>query len=130
MMMRTMDSGLRHARRSGIGFSLRVKNRSAEDAAVAGRVHLLHKNRISLYIGDVAASRLPIVLGVLLTGMGADGAKGMLEMKEAGAFNIAQDESTSVVFGMPREAIQLNAVDRVLPLGHIPEALLQRLSGI
>jgi two-component system chemotaxis response regulator CheB len=68
-------------------------------------------------------------LGVLLTGMGADGAKGMLEMKQAGAFNIAQDESTSVVFGMPREAILLNAVDKVLPLGHIPEALLQRLVG-
>jgi two-component system chemotaxis response regulator CheB len=67
-------------------------------------------------------------LGVLLTGMGADGAKGMLEMKQAGAFNIAQDESTSVVFGMPREAILLNAVDRVLPLCHIPDALLQSLA--
>jgi two-component system chemotaxis response regulator CheB len=60
--------------------------------------------------------------------MGADGAKGMLEMKQAGAFNIAQDESTSVVFGMPREAILLNAVDRVLPLDQIPRALLERLA--
>ena len=68
-------------------------------------------------------------LGVLLTGMGADGAKGMLEMKQAGTFNIAQDESTSVVYGMPREAILLNAVDRVLPLDEIPGALLQRLAG-
>jgi two-component system chemotaxis response regulator CheB len=62
--------------------------------------------------------------------MGADGAKGMLEMKQAAAFTIAQDESTSVVFGMPREAILLNAVDQVLPLGHMPDVLLQRLAGL
>jgi two-component system chemotaxis response regulator CheB len=67
-------------------------------------------------------------VGVLLTGMGADGAKGMLEMKQANAFNIAQDESTCVVFGMPREAIQLGAVDQVLPLGQIPDGLLARLA--
>ncbi len=57
-------------------------------------------------------------VGVLLTGMGADGAKGMLEMRAAQAFTIAQDEATCVVFGMPREAILLGAVDQVLPLGH------------
>jgi two-component system chemotaxis response regulator CheB len=67
-------------------------------------------------------------VGVLLTGMGADGAKGMLEMKQAGAFNIAQDESTCVVFGMPREAIQLGAVDQVLPIGQIPDSLMQRFT--
>lgn len=67
-------------------------------------------------------------LGVLLTGMGADGARGMFEMKQAAAFNIAQDESTSVVFGMPREAILLNAVDQVLPLDQTPDALLRRLA--
>ena len=64
----------------------------------------------------------------MLTGMGADGARGMLEMKQAEAFNIAQDEFTSVVFGMPREAIALGAVDQVLPLGQIPGSLLQRLA--
>ena len=68
-------------------------------------------------------------LGVLLTGMGADGAKGLLEMKQADAFTIAQDESTSVVFGMPREAILLGAADQVLPLGRIPGALLNKLSA-
>jgi two-component system chemotaxis response regulator CheB len=55
---------------------------------------------------------------------------GMLEMKQAAAFTIAQDESTSVVFGMPREAILLNAVDRVLPLDQIPNALLERLASL
>jgi len=64
------------------------------------------------------------VVGVIMTGMGDDGSKGMLEMKEAGAHNIAQDEATCVVFGMPAEAIKLNAVDRILPLGGIsPEVV-------
>jgi two-component system chemotaxis response regulator CheB len=58
-------------------------------------------------------------VGVIMTGMGDDGAKGMLEMKEAGAYNLAQDEASCVVFGMPAEAIKLNAVDRILPLGAI-----------
>ena len=63
-------------------------------------------------------------MGVILTGMGDDGARGMLEMKQAGAVTIAQDEATSVVFGMPNEAIKLNAVDRVLPLESIAPAVL------
>ena len=64
------------------------------------------------------------VVGVIMTGMGDDGAKGMLEMKEAGAFNIAQDEASCVVFGMPAEAIKKQAVSRVLPLGAIaPEVV-------
>jgi two-component system, chemotaxis family, protein-glutamate methylesterase/glutaminase len=66
-------------------------------------------------------------VGVILTGMGADGAKGMLEMKQAKGFTIAQDEASCVVFGMPREAIRLGGVDRVLPLDRIGNALLQAL---
>jgi len=69
------------------------------------------------------------VVGVMLTGMGADGSRGMLEMKNANAFNIAQDEASCVVFGMPREAIALNAVDEVLPLNKIPDALINRLAA-
>ncbi len=64
------------------------------------------------------------VIGVIMTGMGDDGAKGMLEMKQAGAFNIAQDEASCVVFGMPAEAIKTGAVDRVMPLDAIaPEVV-------
>ena len=63
----------------------------------------------------------------MLTGMGADGAQGMLEMKQADAFNIAQDEATCVVFGMPKEAINRGAVDQVLPLHRIPDALIEKL---
>lgn len=65
--------------------------------------------------------------GVLLTGMGDDGAKGLKEMHDAGALTIAQDESTSVVFGMPHEAIRLGAAEHVLPLGRIADyIMLQR----
>jgi two-component system chemotaxis response regulator CheB len=63
-------------------------------------------------------------VGVLLTGMGTDGAQGLLRMKRAGARTIAQDEATCVVFGMPREAIRLGAVDRVLPLPRIASAAI------
>jgi two-component system, chemotaxis family, protein-glutamate methylesterase/glutaminase len=62
-------------------------------------------------------------VGVILTGMGADGAEGLKMMQEAGAHTIAQDEKTSLVFGMPKEAIKLGAADSVLPLGQIAEAI-------
>ncbi len=61
---------------------------------------------------------------MILTGMGDDGASGMLEMKQAGAVTIAQDEATSVVFGMPKEAIKKGAVDKVLPLQAVAGAIL------
>jgi len=69
------------------------------------------------------------VVGVIMTGMGDDGAKGMLEMNQSGAFNIAQDENTCVVFGMPAEAIRLGAVDRVLPLESIAPEAVRRCQG-
>jgi two-component system chemotaxis response regulator CheB len=64
-------------------------------------------------------------IGVIMTGMGDDGARGMLEMKESGAHTIAQDEESCVVFGMPKKAIELNAVDQVLALNEIPAAVLK-----
>jgi two-component system, chemotaxis family, protein-glutamate methylesterase/glutaminase len=70
-------------------------------------------------------------VGVLLTGMGADGAKGLLKMRQAGARTIAQDEASCVVYGMPREAAEMGAAERVLPLDRIPEAILeQREAGV
>lgn len=68
-------------------------------------------------------------VGVIMTGMGDDGARGMLEMKESGAVTIAQDEATSVVFGMPMEAIKRGAVDRVMALQAIPAAVLMASGG-
>ena len=66
--------------------------------------------------------------GIMLTGMGADGATAMREMKDAGSYNYVQDEASCVVFGMPREAIQEGAAHEVLPLNKIAPTLLQRLS--
>jgi two-component system chemotaxis response regulator CheB len=63
-------------------------------------------------------------VGVILTGMGDDGARGMLEMKQAGATTIAQNEATCVVFGMPNEAIKRDAVDKILPLEAVAGAIL------
>jgi two-component system chemotaxis response regulator CheB len=59
--------------------------------------------------------------------MGSDGARGMLEMKRADAYNIAQDEPSCVVFGMPKEAIRMGGVDEILPLNRIGDGLLERL---
>jgi len=67
-------------------------------------------------------------IGVLLTGMGADGARGMLKMKETGAKTIAQDEASSVVFGMPKEAIKMGAVERVVPLERISGEIIQLIN--
>jgi two-component system chemotaxis response regulator CheB len=120
-----------HALLAPGGHHMAVVRRGMEYA-----VHVYRGERVNRHLPSVdvlfsscSHSMGKNALGVLLTGMGADGAKGMLEMKQAGSFNIAQDESTSVVFGMPHEAILLNAVDRVLPLGQIADTLLQRLTG-
>ncbi|WP_286746947.1 CheB methylesterase domain-containing protein, partial [Aquabacterium sp. UBA2148] len=69
----------------------------------------------------------PNAIGIMLTGMGADGAKAMREMKDAGAYCVAQDEASCVVFGMPREAINAGAVQEVLPLGKISGHVLDHL---
>jgi two-component system chemotaxis response regulator CheB len=66
-------------------------------------------------------------VGVLLTGMGKDGAAGLLEMKQRGGQTIAQDESTSIVFGMPKEAIAIGAASRILPLQNVGAGILEML---
>ncbi len=78
---------------------------------------------VSLYAGKNS-------IGILLTGMGDDGAKGLLEMKQAGAKTIAQDEKSSVVFGMPKEAILLNAVDKIMPLKDIASYAMQSVLSL
>ena len=68
-------------------------------------------------------------LGVILTGMGKDGAQGLLAMKEAGAWTIGQDQESCVVYGMPREAAAIGALDDVAPLKDIGQRVLSRLRG-
>ena len=72
---------------------------------------------------SVARVAATMSIGVILTGMGADGAEGMLDMKKAGARTIAQDEASCVVFGMPKEAIALGGVDQIVPLDRIADTL-------
>ncbi|MCK0509621.1 protein-glutamate methylesterase/protein-glutamine glutaminase [Aromatoleum buckelii] len=84
-----------------------------------------HKPAVDVLFRSVAKCAGKNAAGVIMTGMGDDGARGLLEMRESGAATIAQDETTSVVFGMPGEAIRLGAAERVLPLGQIPAALIQ-----
>jgi len=71
----------------------------------------------------------PNAMGVMLTGMGADGAQAMRAMHDAGSYNICQDEASCVVFGMPREAIARGAAHEVLPLSRIAAALVARLKS-
>ncbi|QBZ82719.1 Chemotaxis response regulator protein-glutamate methylesterase [Hydrogenovibrio crunogenus] len=83
-----------------------------------------HKPSVDVMFRTVVQSVGKNAVGVLLTGMGADGAKGMKELQEIGVPTIAQDEKTCVVWGMPGEAVKLGAADYVLPLGSIPEKIL------
>ncbi|HEV8267391.1 MAG TPA: chemotaxis response regulator protein-glutamate methylesterase [Thermoanaerobaculia bacterium] len=88
-----------------------------------------HRPSVDVLFRSAAQAAGPNAVGVILTGMGNDGAEGLLEMKGAGARTFAQDEATSVVFGMPKEAIARGAVDEVLPLPRIPAAILGALKG-
>ncbi|WP_374319587.1 chemotaxis response regulator protein-glutamate methylesterase [Aquabacterium sp.] len=86
-----------------------------------------HKPSVEVLFKSAARVVGPNALGIMLTGMGADGAKAMREMRDAGAYCVAQDEATCVVFGMPREAINAGAVNEVLPLGKIAQHMLDHL---
>jgi len=86
---------------------------------------LRHRPSVAVLFESAARVLGPKAVGVMLTGMGADGAEAMLRMKEAGATNIAQNEATSVVFGMPKEAIDRGAVHRVVALHSVAGAILQ-----
>jgi two-component system chemotaxis response regulator CheB len=86
-----------------------------------------HRPSADVLFRSVAASCGRRAVGVLLTGMGRDGAAGLLEMRRLGARTLAQDEDTSVVFGMPREAIALGAAERVVPLQSMTAGILEAL---
>ena len=90
------------------------------------RVHY-QRPAVDVLFQSVAKNAGRNAVGALLTGMGADGAKGLLAMKENGANTIAQDEKTCVVFGMPKEAIKLGAADQVVPLSRIAQTIINAL---
>lgn len=107
--------------RSGARYLARVKDgpevhhqRPAVDVLFDSVAEQVHRNAV----------------GVLLTGMGADGARGLLAMRQAGAHTLAQDEATSIVFGMPKEAIELGAAEEIVPLPSMAEAILHAFQGL
>jgi two-component system, chemotaxis family, protein-glutamate methylesterase/glutaminase len=101
------------------------RNRPGFSVSVRGGPPVCYQRpSVDVLFHSVAEAAGAKAVGVLLTGMGSDGARGLLRMRQAGARTIAQDEPSSVVYGMPREAAELGAVDRVLPLSAIPAGIL------
>ncbi len=87
-----------------------------------------HRPSVDVLFRSAANCAGPNAIGVILTGMGKDGAQGMLEMKQAGAYNFAQDEASCVVYGMPKEAVAMGAVDEIVPLSEMASRVLARLA--
>jgi two-component system chemotaxis response regulator CheB len=107
-------------------------NRSGEALVVQimdGPLVSRHRPSVDVLFRSVASSVGSKAVGVIMTGMGDDGAQGLCEMKEAGAVTIAQDEASCIVFGMPKEAISRGAVDVVVPLDKIASAALSTQSN-
>ena len=102
-------------KRSGARYYVEIKN---------GPLVCRHRPSVDVLFRSAARYAGQNAVGVILTGMGDDGARGMLEMKQAGAHTFAQDEASCVVFGMPKEAIKLGGVDKVLPLHAVAAAIL------
>ena len=88
-----------------------------------------HRPSVDVLFRSAAQAAGKNAVGVILTGMGKDGAAGMLEMRQAGAWNVAQDEATCVVFGMPREAIAIGATHEVGPLQALPRMVMDQLAA-
>ncbi|MEN6520405.1 MAG: chemotaxis response regulator protein-glutamate methylesterase [Armatimonadota bacterium] len=104
--------------RSGAKYQVRIKT---------GPAVYHQRPSVDVLFQSVAKNAGQNAVGVILTGMGADGAKGLLEMRQAGAYTIAQDEKSCTVFGMPKEAINLGAAVRVIPLNRIADSVLGHL---
>ena len=115
------------------GFHLRLERFGARgygikigsDAAVN-----LHRPSVDVLFNSAAESAGADAIGVILTGMGKDGAHGLLAMRRQGAFTLAQDEASSIVFGMPKEAIDIGAAEMVAPLNLIARRIMSNLAGV
>jgi len=111
------------------GFHLSVERSGANYIARVRDGEPVNRHKPSVEVLFQSAARVvgPNALGVMLTGMGADGARAMKEMRDAGSWNVVQDEASCVVFGMPREAIAQGAAHEVLPVTQIAGKLIERL---
>ena len=113
------------------GRQFRIDKSGANYVCVVEDGEPVNRHKPSVEVLFKSAARLvgANAYGIMLTGMGNDGAKAMKEMRDAGSYNFVQDEASCVVFGMPREAILHGAADEVLPLINIAQALLTKLGG-
>ncbi len=113
------------------GRHLRIERSGSNYIAVVEDTEPVNRHRPSVEVLFKSCARVigPNAIGIMLTGMGADGASAMREMKDAGSYNYVQDEASCVVFGMPRMAIQHGAAHEVLPLNQIAPAVLARLAN-
>jgi two-component system chemotaxis response regulator CheB len=108
---------------------VRSENNSYFTDLTDGEMVNFVKPSVDVLFRSVAESVGEDAIGIILTGMGEDGARGLLEMKKAGAFTIVQDEATSTIFGMPKKAIEFGAAHRVAPLWEIPKIILDTLQN-
>ena len=114
------------------GFHLRVERYPGRGYGIklgADAQVNLHRPSVDVLFQSAAEAAGAHAIGVILTGMGKDGAQGLLAMKQQGAFTIAQDEASCIVFGMPREAIEIGAADLVAPLSQIARKVVNHLNG-
>ena len=114
--------GDRHMRlaRAGAGYCVRLDTGAPRHG---------HRPAVDVLFGSCAEHAAGRAIGVLMTGMGEDGARGLLAMRRAGAFTLAQSAESCVVYGMPKSAAELGAVDELLPLGKLAPAVLARACG-
>jgi len=106
--------------RSGAQYAVEVK-----DGPPVNR----HRPSVDVLFRSVARYAGPNAMGVIMTGMGDDGARELKEMRDAGSYTLAQDEASCIVYGMPREAVKHGGVDRVLPLDALAAAILRGPGG-
>ena len=113
------------------GHHLRIDRSGSNYVAVIEDTEPVNRHRPSVEVLFKSAAHVlgPNAIGIMLTGMGGDGAQAMREMKDAGSYNYVQDEASCVVFGMPRMAIQAGAAHEILPLNQIANAVLTRLAN-
>lgn len=105
-------------KRNGANYAVSVKN---------GPLVQRHRPSVDVLFKSFSKNAGANAVGVILTGMGSDGAQGLLEMRHKGAGTIAQDEASSVVYGMPKEAVELGAADKVVPLERISREIIKAL---
>lgn len=114
------------------GFHMLVVRSGADYIIKLSDTELVHRHRpaVDVMMESVAAAGGKNVIGVILTGMGKDGAKGILDIHSSGGYTIAQDESSCVVYGMPKEAVATGGVDKIVPLNQMGRCILDRLSEV